>query len=76
MPKKDFAQIAREVVERAIGERLDGKPLPPGPVESAQAQHGRHGGIKGGRARANALTPEQRRPIARQAAKKRRQKHD
>jgi hypothetical protein len=26
--KRDFMQVAREIVEKAIGEQMDGKPLP------------------------------------------------
>lgn len=76
MPKRsskdhDFATIARNVVERAIGERLDGTPL----QESDKGKNpaavalGRLGGKKGGKARAAKLTPEQRSEIAKKAAK-------
>ncbi len=66
----DFATIARNVVEQAIGEKLDGSPLPdpnagkhPGAVAL-----GKLGGPKGGRARAEALSPARRKAIARKAA--------
>lgn len=66
MPKKDFATVARSVVETAIGEHLDGSPLEP------QTKGGRAiGGKKGGMARAKALTPDQRRKIAEKAARAR-----
>jgi hypothetical protein len=65
----DFATVARSVVERAIGERLDGSPLPPAPAKNpAAVALGKLGGQKGGRARAEALTPAKRRSIARKAA--------
>ncbi len=31
MPKRDFMQVARGVVEQASGEQMDGKPLTPPP---------------------------------------------
>jgi len=68
--KRDFMQVARGIVEVAIGEQMDGKPLPAKaePLESSPAGRGRLGGLKGGRARAKALTPKRRRAIAKQAA--------
>jgi hypothetical protein len=77
-PKKrgtdhDFATVARRVVEQAIGERLDGAPLPdPHAGKNPHAVAlGRLGGQKGGKARAKALTPARRRAIAKAAAAKR-----
>jgi hypothetical protein len=73
----DFTVIARRVVEKAIGEHLDGSPLADpneGKNPSAVAA-GKLGGAKGGRARANALSPAKRRAIARKAAAAR-WKHD
>ena len=66
----DFATNARRVVERAIGEHLDGTPLEDqnkGKNPAAVAL-GKLGGAKGGRARADKLTAEQRTDIARTAA--------
>lgn len=66
----DFSTIARGVVEQAIGEKLDGSPLPD-PNEGknpAAVALGRLGGQKGGAARARALTQEQRKQIAKKAA--------
>jgi hypothetical protein len=73
MPKKDFFQTARIIVEKAIGENLDGSPLKsaPEPMESSAAGRGRRGGLKGGKSRAKVLSPERRREIAKQAASKR-----
>lgn len=66
----DFATIARNVVEQAIGERLDGSPLPP--KDEGKNPHavalGKLGGAKGGKARAEALSPAKRKAIARKAA--------
>ena len=66
----DFATIARHVVEQAIGETMEGKPLP-NPDEGknpAAVALGKLGGAKGGRARAEALSPAKRRAIAKKAA--------
>lgn len=41
------------------------------PVENPKAKSGRLGGLKGGKARAEKLTPEQRREIAEKAARAR-----
>jgi hypothetical protein len=78
MPKKDFFQVARIIVEKAIGEHMDGTPLlsEPEPLESSTSGRGRRGGIKGGKARANALTPERRHAIAKKAAQTRWRKSD
>jgi hypothetical protein len=68
----DFATIARRVVEQAIGEKLDGSPLDEPPVKNpAAVALGKLGGAKGGRARAEALTPAKRRAIAKKAARAR-----
>lgn len=69
----DFATVARNVVEQAIGEKLNGSPLPDKDVGKnlAAVALGRLGGAKGGAARAAALTPAKRKDIARKAAKAR-----
>lgn len=67
---RDFAVNAFRVVERAIGEHMDGTPLPApndGKNEAAVAL-GRLGGKKGGKARAAKLSPERRKAIAKKAA--------
>jgi hypothetical protein len=67
---KDFNQIAWEVVQKAIGEMP--KEEPPDPTKNPKAiTAGRAGGLLGGKARAAALTPEQRKVIAKKAADKR-----
>lgn len=71
--KRDFFQIAREVVEQAIGEQMDGSPLPDpnaGKNPSAVAL-GKLGGAKGGYARAKKLSPAKRKAIAKKAASSR-----
>ena len=62
--------MAREVVEQAIGEKMDGTPL-----EAADAgknrtsvAFGREGGKKGGKARAAKLSAVERKAIAKKAA--------
>jgi hypothetical protein len=66
----DFMTVACRVVEQAIGEHLDGTPLqdPQAGKNPAAVALGKLGGAKGGRARADKLTPEQRTDIARTAA--------
>lgn len=59
--KKDFTQIALDVVRRATGEVAATAP-------SKKQVAGRKGGATGGAARAKALTPDQRSAIARNAA--------
>ncbi len=75
MPKRsskdrDFVTVARNVVERAVGEHLNGTPLEnPNEGKNPHAVAlGRMGGRKGGRARAKKLSPQQRSEIARIAA--------
>lgn len=67
----DTVEIARSVVERATGERLSGGALPPNEDKQHDQVRGRAGGVKGGRARADSLTPKQRSSIAKKAAKAR-----
>jgi hypothetical protein len=72
--KRDFMQVAREVVEQAIGEQMDGNPLPVPPPDKRNPHAvalGSMGGKKGGRARAKALSSAKRRAIAKKAAKAR-----
>jgi hypothetical protein len=66
MAKKDLNQNAFFILEQATGEN---------PVEQtkneAAVSLGRLGGLKGGKARADKLTPERRKEIAQKAAAKR-----
>jgi hypothetical protein len=64
---KDLNVLASFIVDRATSE---GKPQEPeGPQKNpAAVELGRLGGKKGGKARAEKLTPEQRKEIARKAA--------
>jgi hypothetical protein len=69
----DFVIVARSVVEQAIGEKMDGSPLPdPNAGKNpAAVALGRLGGAKGGKARAEALSPRKRSAIAKKAARAR-----
>lgn len=71
--RRDFMQIAREVVERAIGEHMDGTPLEDSDAgkNPSAVSLGKLGGAKGGKARAAKLSPTKRKQIARKAAKAR-----
>lgn len=78
MPKRsskdhDFATVARSVVEKAIGEHLDGTPLedPDKGKNPHAVALGRLGGQKGGKARAKKLSAKRRSAIAKKAAAKR-----
>ncbi len=64
----DFAVLAREVVEKAIGEKLDGLPLEESPKNTKLVSRARKGGKVGGKRRAKSLTADQRSEIARIAA--------
>jgi hypothetical protein len=63
----DANQIAFSVVQQATGEASKVMPEPP-KKNPAAVTLGRLGGLKGGKARANSLTPEKRRAIAKKAA--------
>lgn len=75
MPKRssklDLNQLAKSIVNQATGEI----PIEPKPEEKeknqAAVELGRLGGKKGGKARAEKLTPEERSEIARKAAESR-----
>ena len=66
----DFTVVARNVVEQAIGERLDGSPLSDKDAgkNPAAVALGRRGGLVGGKARAASLSPAKRSQIAKKAA--------
>jgi len=59
--KRDVNQIAAEMVRATAGIDLSGK-------NPAAVALGRRGGLKGGKARAEKLTPDQRKAIAKKAA--------
>lgn len=61
--------MAWEIVQQATGQME--KVEPPKEKNPAAVSLGRLGGLKGGKARAEALTPEKRKAIAKNAATKR-----
>jgi hypothetical protein len=61
----DINEIARQIVDEATGEA---EPVTPPEKDPAAVALGRKGGLKGGKARAAKLTPEQRSDAARKAA--------
>jgi hypothetical protein len=69
----DVNELARQLVDEATGEapKLD----PDEGKDPAAVALGRKGGLKGGRARAANMTPEQRSAAARLAARKRWEKN-
>lgn len=63
---RDVNQLAAWIVQQSTGE---GEPaLPEDTRDPAAVSLGRRGGLKGGKARAEKLTPEERSEIARKAA--------
>ena len=71
---QDANEIAFRTVQAAIGEGE--KPVPPSErtdddKDATAVERGRKGGEKGGKARADALTPEERAEIAKRAARAR-----
>ena len=66
---RDANQLAKSIVDIATGEAED-KPEDEGKDPAAVAL-GRKGGLKGGKARAEKLSPERRSEIARKAARAR-----
>ena len=64
---RDSNQLAKLIVDIATGEAENDKPVDDG-KDPAAVSLGRRGGLKGGKARAAALTPERRAEIAKRAA--------
>jgi hypothetical protein len=63
---RDVNVLASSIIEQATGEKA---PKPEDSTKNpAAVALGRLGGLKGGKARANKLTPEQRKEIAQKAA--------
>lgn len=63
---RDINQLAAQIVAEAVG---DAEPYEP--EDKSKNQGTRLGGLKGGKARAEKLTPEQRKEIAQKAARAR-----
>jgi hypothetical protein len=64
---RDPNQLAKLIVDLATGEAQEQQPGPPTPAQ----EFARSGGLKGGKARSEALSPEQRSRIAKVAATRR-----
>lgn len=74
MPKRsgkprDLNQLAASLVNDATGEEPDADTAPE--KNPAAVELGRRGGLKGGKARATRMTPEQRSEAAKRAARAR-----
>jgi len=66
---RDFFVNARRIVEQAIGEQMDGTPIPQeAPKNEAAVALSKLGAAKGGKARAAKLSPSKRKAIAKKAA--------
>ncbi len=66
---RDANQLAKQIVDISTGSARDQDPYEG--KNPAAVELGRRGGKKGGKARAETLTPEQRSKIAKKAAKAR-----
>ena len=66
---RDTNQLAKSIVDSATSDNPTKEPKPT--KNAAAVALGKLGGLKGGKARAENLTPEQRSAIAKNAAKKR-----
>jgi len=64
---RDINERAKQILDLATGETKEPETI----KNAAAVELGRLGGLKGGRARADKLSPERRKEIAVQAAKKR-----
>ena len=65
---RDLNQLAKSIVDEATGQ---GDAPPEDTRDPLAVELGRRGGLKGGKARAEKLTPERRSEIARKAATQR-----
>jgi hypothetical protein len=70
---RDLNEWAKRMVDIATGEVDDIEPVPQDDQDKdpAAVALGRKGGLKGGRARAESLTPSERKKISQEAARKR-----
>ena len=70
-PPRDANQLAKLVVDIAIGDEVGDAINHVSGKDPAAVSLGRRGGLKGGAARAKALSPKKRSEIARKAARAR-----
>lgn len=66
---RDTNQLAKRIVDLSTGQ--ESEPDPYNGKNPAAVELGRLGGKKGGKARAESMTPERRKEIAKKAAQKR-----
>lgn len=76
MPKRsskpgDLNSLAAAIVREATAEDAPADEPQPREKDPAAVSLGRRGGLKGGKARAESLSPEERKRIAQEAARKR-----
>jgi hypothetical protein len=71
---RDINQVAKSVVDLAVGNPIREDPLPE--KNPAAVALGRLGGLKGGKARAEKLSDERRKEIAKRAAEIRWSSHE
>jgi hypothetical protein len=73
-PPKDISQLAKFIVDQTTCETVSGDAIIPEPATEknpAAVALGRLGGLKGGKARAEKLSPKKRKEIAQKTAKAR-----
>lgn len=68
---RDISQLAKSIVDLATDEKSEADEAEKPQKNQAAVELGRLGGKKGGKARAEKLTPEQRSKIAKKAAQAR-----
>jgi hypothetical protein len=66
----ELGKLLGDILTGQVEDRAPSPPLDPDKNQAA-VELGRKGGLRGGRARSDALTPEQRREIAQRAARAR-----
>jgi hypothetical protein len=65
---RDVNQLAKSIVDLATGNPISEEPQPVKEKDPLAVELGRRGGLKGGKARAEKLSVERRREIAKRAA--------
>jgi hypothetical protein len=65
-----LGKLIGDILTGQVEDRAPDTPIDPN-KDPAAVSLGRRGGLKGGKARANSLTPEQRKKIAQDAARRR-----
>jgi hypothetical protein len=72
---RDINQLAYQIVQEATGQAPPKPEEPEDPIRAAAAALGRRGGLKGGKARSERMTPEERTASAKKAAAARWKNH-